>query len=162
MTAILVRIRRRPYVLIGVGGLSLILVIFMAGIAFQPAAWRGGLSWQVWTGSALLTAILYQWVLLFTRRGKPARHRQHYVAHRWVGVLTTLLFAVHAVRFGHAWTSVLALTFIAVAATGLLNREVVPYRARWVYNLWLWVHIALASALIPLIAVHVWIALTYQ
>lgn len=162
MSALILRLRRRPYVLIGLLGLSLIVALFAAGTAFQPVPWGGSLPWQIWTGAALLTAIAYQWVLLFTRDGTAARHRRHYTAHRWVGVVTTLLFAVHAVRFGHGWTTALALTFIAVAATGLLNREVIPYRARWIYNLWLWVHIALASALVPLIAVHVWVALSYQ
>lgn len=164
MTALILRVRRRPYVMLGVLGLSLVVLLFTAGTALQPKPWAGSLSWQVATGIALLAAILYQWVLLWVRdRRAPARaQRRHYAAHRWVGVLTTLLFAVHAVRFGHAWTSVLALTFIAVAATGLLNREVINYRSRVLYHLWLWVHIALAAALLPLIAVHVWIALSYQ
>ncbi|MDA7427120.1 hypothetical protein PGB28_01515 [Primorskyibacter aestuariivivens] len=164
MTALILRVRRRPYVILGLIGLSLVVLVFTAETALQPTRWAGSLSWQVATGTALLAAILYQWVLLWVRdRKAPARkQRKHYTAHRWVGVATTLLFAVHAVRFGHAWTSVLAVTFIAVAATGLLNREVIPYRSSWLYHLWLWVHIALASALLPLIAVHVWIALSYQ
>ena len=164
MTALILRVRRRPYVLLGVMGLFVVVLAFTAETALQPKRWAGSLSWQSATGIALLAAILYQWVLLWVRdRRAPARaQRRHYAAHRWVGVATTLLFAVHAVRFGHAWTSVLALTFIAVAATGLLNREVIPYRSRWLYHLWLWVHIALASALLPLIAVHIWIALSYQ
>ncbi|MGY3439658.1 MULTISPECIES: hypothetical protein [unclassified Marinovum] len=163
MTDVLFRIRRRPYVILGLFALSFAVTILTAGSAFRPVPFGFSLSWQVVTGTILVTAMAYQWMLLLARTtGKAAGVRRHYAAHRWVGVGITLVFAVHAVRFGHAWTSALAWTFIAIAATGLLNREVIPYRSRWLYNAWLWVHIALSSALIPLVALHAWIALTYQ
>ena len=147
--------------LLGLLGLGLITIALTAGTALRPVA--VGTSWQVLTGALLLTGMAYQWMLLIARRsGRAADVRRHYAAHRWVGTAMTLLFALHAVRVGHAWTNALALPFIAVAATGLLNREVVPYSSRRLYHLWLWLHIALSAALVPLIAFHVWIALTYQ
>lgn len=163
MTGVLLRIRRRPYVLLGFLGLSIVVFMLTYGVAFRRVSIGGSLTWQVVTGALLVTGMIYQWMLLIARRaGRPAEVRRHYAAHRWVGVGMTLVFAAHAVRFGHGWTSALALCFIAIAATGLLNREVIPYRSRWIYNLWLWLHIALSSALVPLIGFHVWIALTYQ
>lgn len=163
MTEVLLRLRRRPYVFLGLMGLGITLAVLTLGGAMQSVGLTGSLTWQVTTGALLLTGMIYQWLLLFAREeGDAAKVRRHYAAHRWVGVAMTLLFAAHAVRFGHAWTSAVAWTFLAVAATGLLNREVIRYRSRWLYLLWLWVHIALAAALVPLIAFHVWIALTYQ
>lgn len=163
MTEVLLRIRRRPYVLLGFLGLAVVAFMLTLGVAFRPDPFGVSLTWQVVTGSLLVTGMIYQWMLLVARRaGRAAEVRRHYAAHRWVGVAMTLLFAAHAVRFGHAWTSALAITFVAVAATGLLNREVIPYRSRRIYSLWLWLHIALASALVPLIVFHIWIALTYQ
>ncbi|MCJ7873832.1 hypothetical protein Q4577_13870 [Marinovum sp. 2_MG-2023] len=162
MIVVLTRLRQRPYAMLGLFGLALITTVFTAGVALRPA-FDLTLSWQIVTGALLVTGMAYQWMLLVARQtGKAAEVRRHYAAHRWVGVGMTLLFAVHAVRFGHAWTSVLAMCFIAVAATGLLNREVIPYRSKLLYNVWLWLHIALSSALIPLTALHIWIALTYQ
>lgn len=163
MTEVLRRIRRRPYVLLGLLGLAVTLAVLTLGGMVPAIGLAKTLTWQVATGALLLTGMIYQWMLLFAREeGNAAKVRRHYAAHRWVGVAMTLLFAAHAVRFGHAWTSALAWCFLAVAATGLLNREVIPYRQRWLYLLWLWVHIALAAALVPLIVFHVWIALTYQ
>ena len=73
-----------------------------------------------------------------------------------------VLFALHAVRFGYGWTHILSVVFLLCAASGLMNREVVRYRSQATYNFWFWCHIALASALLPLIAVHIWVALAYQ
>ncbi|WP_323767731.1 MULTISPECIES: hypothetical protein [Roseobacteraceae] len=161
MTEVLLRLRRRPYVILGLIALSLVVTVLTAGTAFRPKSF--GFNWQVVTGALLLTGMGYQWMLLIARSGgQAARVRRHYAAHRWVGVGLTLLFAVHAVRFGHAWTLALVLTFIAIAATGLLNREVIPYRSRRLYKAWLWLHIALSAALLPLVGLHVWVALTYQ
>lgn len=163
MTEVLLRLRRRPYVILGLLTLALAVAALTAGTAFRPWLTGGALTWQMVSGTLLLTGMTYQWMLLRARgRGRPAEVRRHYAAHRWVGVGLTLVFALHAVRFGHAWTSALALTFMAVAATGLLNREVIPYRSRWLYRAWLWLHIALSSALVPLVALHIWVALTYQ
>lgn len=161
MTEVLLRLKRRPYVILGLIALALVVTVLTAGTAFRPRSF--GFGWQVATGLLLLAGMGYQWMLLIARSGGAAAQvRRHYAAHRWVGVGLTLLFAVHAVRYGHAWTSALVLTFIAIAATGLLNREVIPYRSRWLYRSWLWLHIALSAALLPLVALHVWVALTYQ
>ncbi|MEQ8340200.1 MAG: hypothetical protein RID15_16460 [Marinovum algicola] len=163
MTEVLLRIRRRPYVMLGLLALAFAVAALTAGTAFRPWPLGGTLTWQVVTGTLLLTGMGYQWMLLRARTGGTAADvRRHYAAHRWVGVGLVLVFALHAVRFGHAWTSALALCFVAIAATGLLNREVIPYRSRWLYRAWLWLHIALSSALIPLVALHIWVALTYQ
>ena len=84
--------------------------------------------------------------------------------HWWcsLGAATAALFAAHAVRFGYGWTSALSLSFLALAASGLMNREIMRYRATWAYNLWLFLHVALSAALVPLALVHVWVALAYE
>ncbi|WP_294222314.1 hypothetical protein [uncultured Shimia sp.] len=118
---------------------------------------------QVVTGALLLSLLSYQWVLFFKRVTKDNRNaRQVVVRHRWVGTAATLLFALHAVRFGHVWMSTLSAVVFLVALTGVLNREVLRYRSHTIYLVWLLAHIGLSAALVPLVAVHIWVALAYQ
>lgn len=122
-----------------------------------------GLGFQILTGVALLTGLCHQWVFFAKRVLRSNRNiRQHQTAHRWVGVAVTLLFALHAVRFGHVWMSALSVLFFQVALTGVLNRSTLGYRSQTLYRLWLCCHIGLSAAMIPLIGVHIWVALAYQ
>jgi hypothetical protein len=163
MSAVFRQIRTRPYALAALAALTAALVVLGAGLApgIRLGAW--GLAWQVVTGGALLGAVAWQWMLLIARMTGPAETvLRHYARHRLVGAATAALFAAHAVRFGYGWTSALSLTFLLLAASGLLNREIMRYRAKWTYNLWLFLHVALSAALLPLALVHVWVALAYE
>ncbi len=117
--------------------------------------------WQVITGFLLAALLVYQWVLLYVRVF-GGNVRRFYQAHRWVGVICTILFALHAFSFGYGWTNTLAIVFCLSAVTGLLNREIFSYRSVWMYKLWYWSHITLSINLIPLVAVHIWVALAYE
>ena len=44
----------------------------------------------------------------------------------------------------------------------MLNREVLGYRSNLLYLIWLALHIGLSAAMVPLITVHIWVALAYQ
>jgi len=163
MTALVSTLRQRPYVLLG----CLALALGLLGLAQVTRGWltpaEVSFWWQSATGAALLTAMLYQWVVFFQRlTGDTSRARTHYLAHRWVGVGATFLFALHAVRLGHTWMTALAILFMLVALTGLLNREVVRYPKQWMYLVWLGTHTLLSALMVPLIVVHVWVALAYQ
>ena len=163
MSAVLRQIRTRPYALAALAALTAALVVLGAGLApgIRLGAW--GFAWQVLTGSALFGAVAWQWQLFLARLSGPAASVQrHYSLHRLVGAATAALFAAHAVRFGYGWTSALSLSFLALAASGLMNREIMRYRATWAYNLWLFLHVALSAALVPLALVHVWVALAYE
>ncbi len=120
-------------------------------------------SLRVVTGSLLLCCLCSQWILFaarVTRRSKNAR--QTLISHKWVGVAITYLFALHAVRFGHVWMTSLSGVLFLVALTGVLNRDVLRFQQNWLYLLWLVCHIGLSAALMPLVAVHIWVALAYQ
>lgn len=162
MTELLGRLTRTRYVLWG------LLSIGLAQLAVLTAPEQVGpfvrtFSWQVTTGTALLLCIAYQWTVFLQRLMRSTENaRSHYLAHRWVGVSATLLFAAHAVRPGHMWMTALSIVFIAIAVTGLLNREIVRYPKQWMYLVWLGMHMCLSAILVPLILVHVWTALAYQ
>ncbi len=161
MTELLELVRARPYIVLGVLGVILILVLLDSGVIVNTVPPDRLFAWQVVTGLLLTMLLLYQWVLLLLRVF-GGNVRSHYKAHRWVGVVCTVFFALHALSFGYGWTNTLAIVFCLSAVTGLLNREVITYRKPWKYKLWYWSHVTLSVNLVPLIAVHVWVALVYE
>jgi len=119
--------------------------------------------WQIFTGLILAGLLIYQWALLAARLvGTPQSARRHYHWHRYVGVVMTALFILHAVRFGHYWTSALAIVFLLNGFVGLLNKEAVAYKTRGLYLIWYGLHVSLSAVLMPLTAVHIWVALVYE
>lgn len=163
MTELILIVRNRPYFFWGiVGGLMIMLFLWLSILAKSVPA-HILFTWQVVTGLILTLAIAYQWVLLFVRMAHIQKSMMfHYKAHRWVGVTSTAFFALHAISFGYAWTNALAIVFCASAVTGLLNKEIIRYRREWVFNLWYWAHMTLSISLLPLIAIHIWVALAYE
>lgn len=153
--------RKRPYLLFGCSGIALIVVFLQMGVMIKTMPENVQFIWQVLTGLTLTILVLYQCILLIVRiLGKNAT--AHYRAHRWVGVLSTVVFALHALSVGYGWTMTLVIVFILGAITGMLNREVVNYLKPWKYKLWYWSHVTLSINLLPLIAVHIWVALVYE
>ena len=84
---------------------------------------------------------------------------------RAVRILLALILGVATptlASLGYFWMTALSLCFFLLALTGVLTRQVLGFRQNWLYLLWLTVHIGLAAAMIPLIAVHVWVALAFE
>ncbi|MBT0958489.1 hypothetical protein IV417_13950 [Alphaproteobacteria bacterium KMM 3653] len=163
MTALIRRARRHPYFWLGIGALFLVSLSLFAGLRGFAMRRIDGFTWQVSTGLLLFVVLAYQWVLLAVRQmGLQSRMRMHFVAHRWMGIVTIVCFLLHAQRAGYGWTLALTLVFFFTGLSGLFSKEIVGYKRRWTYLLWLWCHICLAFSLVPMIAVHIWIALTFQ
>jgi hypothetical protein len=164
MSALFARVRSTPHALAVLLALAAALLILGAGLA--PGAHLGaggGFAWQVATGLGLSATIGWQWLLLVARLTALADAvLRHHRLHRHVGAASLALFAIHALGFGYAWTSALSLVFLALGLSGLLNREVLRYRNRALHAVWLFVHVALATALVPLALVHAWVALIYE
>ena len=164
MTEIILRLRRQPYLGLALASLTLMALALLIGLQQSaiPDTWR--FWWQVVTGTLLTGVIGYQWMLLYYRLSgaNAATQRKYYTNHRWVGSVSFLLFAFHAISIGHMLTNLLALLFLACGITGILNREIIRYRANWAYNLWFALHLAFSALLAPLILAHIWIALLYE
>lgn len=145
--------------------LALLMGLIAISREWQTAYFEPSLRFnlRVTTGTCLLICLCFQWVLLVGRvTRKNVNTRKVLITHRWVGVATTYLFALHAVRFGYVWMTSLSAVLFLVALTGVLNRDVLRFRKNWIYLLWLACHIGLSAALMPLVAVHIWVALAYQ
>lgn len=156
-------LRRTPYVPLILFAVVFAAVLLSAELKSALASPLTGFVQQVVTGTLLLGLLGYQWVLFFKRVTKDSRNAWTVlVRHRWVGAAATLLFALHAVRFGHVWMSALSAVVFLIALTGVMNREVLRYRSNAIYLIWLVTHIGLSAALVPMVAVHIWVALAYQ
>lgn len=163
MNAIILKAKEQPYLVFAIVAITLAVAALLEQLQGLLKPGNPKFMWQVTTGIGLVTAVSYQWYLLYLRQTQQTKQmRFHYLSHRWVGVSATVLFAFHATSAGHMWTSALAVVFILVAITGILNREIIPYPKQWMYLAWFWVHITLSFIMLPLIAVHIWVALLYQ
>lgn len=163
MRGVIATLQRAPYAavaLIGLSLASLLLVYELKAGYLRPMSEFGQ---QVITGCLLLGLLGYQW-LLFAKKvtRSNSNMRQSMAIHRWVGVVSTFVFAWHALRFGHVWMTTVSTVFFLIAVTGIFNRTVLRYRQNWIYLVWLVCHIGLSAALIPLVVVHIWVALAYQ
>ncbi len=161
MSAIAERFRKNPYVGWGLLALCLAVAAIVSNVQFLILPAPRNFVWLVVTGISLLSALGFQWYLL-RKRWLKTMTRFDLVMHRWTGVLATFFFALHAARVGHSWMIVLTIVFVLTALTGLMNKEVMKYPQRWMYLLWLGLHVSLSTIMVPMIAVHVWVALAYQ
>lgn len=154
-------IRKDTYAYLGLSALVVVGITLFTHVQNIAIPARLRFTWQVFTGLLLLTTIGYQWFLMRKRWIKSA-DRSDLVSHRWVGVFATFLFATHAARVGHTWMLMLTAVFVAVALTGVLNKQILGFRTRWAYLMWFTVHVGMSAILAPMIAVHIWVALAYQ
>ncbi len=149
-----------PYALIGLVGLMLAAVALSVGWQGVVLSHNVQFAWQSVTGVGLLSTMTYQWYLL-RKRWIGDMTRRDVVIHRWAGVAAVILFGLHAARLGHTWMMAITVLFILIGITGILNKEVMRYKTRRAYLTWFAIHIGLSVAIAPLIAVHVWVALSY-
>ena len=152
---------KNPYAIVGIFAVTIAVIgiVTRAQSVLIPASFQ--FVWRCTTGLALLAVIAFQWWLMRKRWiGKISR--ADIVSHRWTGVIATFLFALHATRIGHTWMLATTIVFILIALTGVFNKEILRFQERWVYLLWLALHISLSVILAPMVAVHIWIALAYQ
>jgi len=161
MSGITQRIKNNKYVMLGLSTIFLaqISLVFQAQSFLLPTEYS--FVWLCLTGLFLLLTLAFQWYL-FRKRWIGKLTRFDLDLHRWIGIVATLLFALHAARFGHSWMTALTIVFILTVLTGIFNKEIMRFSQRWMYLVWLALHISLSFILVPLIAVHIWIALAYQ
>lgn len=158
------RPEQKPYFRIGLAILLLATLSFLsdARLLLQGpiAEW---FTWQILSGFTLSLLLAFQFALLFARLfGTAEQVRRHYHWHRYLGIALTVLFALHAVRFGYAWTSALSLLFFASALSGLMNRETMRYRNKALYLFWYGIHVAVSTILVPVAVLHIWVALAFK
>lgn len=157
-----IQVLHKSYVIVGLTGLLLVWLAQALSVNGLLTQILPPLGWQILSGVALLALVAFQWGLFYNRLRKHASGiRRYYALHKYLGLVTILIFALHAARTGHGWTLALFIVFVALATTGLLNRGIMRYHPAWWHSVWLWLHISLSALLIPLVVLHVVVALAY-
>jgi hypothetical protein len=157
-------LRRKIYVFAAAAALALLSLGLLAGVRAQAVMSKpASFWWSVTTGAVLLGCVVYQWTLLLARMGgHMTGARRRYQRHRPVGAAGICLFALHAGGVGYAFVTVLAVVFLIVSVTGVLNTEVLPLNRPWLKRCWSYLHIGLSGLLFPLLVLHVWAALAFK
>ena len=82
--------------------------------------------------------------------------------HKLAGALAPLVLYLHATRFSYGYLLLLSIVFVTTIGLGLMHRQVVRSRTRWLYAWWFILHIATSSTLVVLAGYHAVIALAYE
>jgi hypothetical protein len=115
------------------------------------------------SGFALLALVADQWRFSALRaQGKLSQAAALIRRHKWQGALAPVFFYFHSQGMGYAYTLALSVTFFAVFLTGLCNAEITRIRKSWFHPVWVTAHVGLSSALLLLIAYHVYIGYVFE
>jgi hypothetical protein len=119
--------------------------------------------WQVTTGTLTLTVVLFQWVLMIARIANlNVSQIRQLGLHKWAGVAFVALLLLHVESAGFRWTAALFWQSVLVIGIGIMNRETTGFRNPLHHRIWTAFHITTAGLLMPMIALHIWIALAFK
>lgn len=160
MKRIALQLSQIPYAYMGLFAVVVAAVNLAASLQVIALPGVSDFLWQVVTG-CLLLAVLLQQFWMMRRRWTSTLKRADLIVHRWAGVAAVFLFALHAVRLGHIWMTVVTVLFFVITLTGVFNKEILRFQTRAAYLTWLAIHVAASVSILPLIAIHIWVALAY-
>lgn len=120
-------------------------------------------TYKRWSGLVLALYISAQWALTALRvRQRWREAKRAYTLHKYLGVLAPLFFYAHAQSFGYAYLLVLSVTYFATVLVGILNQELLPFRRRWIGDVWMLIHVGCSAMMVLLSAYHVFISFYYS
>ncbi len=154
------QIIKQRYPIVALIGFVILISAVLLQIQNQIIATDYAFVWRTLTGSMLLSTFVYQINFMWIRWINAATGNS-LNAHRWVGVASVFLFALHIPRIGSILMFLISIVYVLVAVTGELNKQVIAFKTRAGYLTWFALHVSLSLALIPMIMAHVWIALAY-
>lgn len=115
------------------------------------------------SGFALVGYLVHQWRCSMLRnKGLIQKAARLLHQHKLLGALAPVFFYVHAQHIGYAYLQVLSLVYFAIFITGLCNVEITHIHKHWFHNIWITVHVGLATALVFLLGYHIFISYAYQ
>ena len=154
-----------PVVRAGLLTLALTLALLMAGIGGRDLASDPSIKrlYALGSGLFLTYGFALQYRLLFYRLlGNDIARAGNLANHRLVGVLLLGGLFLHAGGAGFALSSVLSAIMWVVALTGLFHLPLFASRLGGLQTLWLTLHVAVGTALVPLVLLHGYAALAYK
>lgn len=115
------------------------------------------------SGFALVGFLVLQWrCSLLRNRGLVQKAAKLLSRHKLLGALAPLFFYAHAQHIGYAYLEALSLIYFAIFITGLCNFEITHIRTHWFRNVWITLHVGLATSLVFLLGYHIFISYAYQ
>jgi hypothetical protein len=115
------------------------------------------------TGFTLVGYLVHQWrCSLLRNRGLFLKAAKLLNQHKLLGALAPMFFYVHAQHIGYAYLQAFSLVYFAIFLTGLCNVEISQIRKHWFHNIWITVHVGLATVLLFLLGYHIFISYSYQ
>ncbi len=151
--------------------IGLLLFIAYLAQALLPWEWQAmaelqsGESYKKWTGFLLFLLILFQWTLVIARGvyEKNGKEKEKQVTlHKWVGVLSPVVFYVHSTSPGYGLLLFLTVIFFANFILGFLNDLPFELKKLRYFNLWLGAHILFSALILLLSVLHVWLVFAYS
>jgi methionine sulfoxide reductase heme-binding subunit len=120
-------------------------------------------TYKLATGLGLLAFVLYQWRFSVKR----AQGEQHNIAtmmgrHKLLGTLLPLFFFFHSQTLGYGYQKIFSLTLFLIFLTGLFNSQIVTIYKSWYRPVWISAHIGLSTALLLLMAYHVYVNYAFK
>ena len=158
-----VKIVHKNHVMAGLAGLLFIAMAHYLSLNQSLTQIISPFACQVASGIVLFGIMIFQWALFYYKIVKNmGAVRTHNMLHRYAGIASVVIFAIHTVSAGYAWSLLLFIAFVGVAMTGLLNRGLMRFSKNYMQKIWLWIHVSLAGVLMPLSVMHVIVALAYE
>jgi hypothetical protein len=115
------------------------------------------------TGFTLVGYLVHQWrCSLLRNKGLILKAAKLLNQHKLLGSLAPVFFYAHAQHIGYAYLQTLSLVYFAIFLTGLCNVEISHIRKHWFHNIWITVHVGLATGLLFLLGYHIFISYAYQ
>lgn len=115
------------------------------------------------TGFTLIAYLALQWrYSLLRNQGLTQKAAKLLNQHKLLGALAPVFFYAHAQHIGYAYLQALSLVYFAIFLTGLCNFEITHVHKHWFRNVWITVHVGLATGLLFLLAYHIYISYAYQ
>jgi len=115
------------------------------------------------TGFTLVGYLVHQWrCSLLRNKGLILKAAKLLNQHKLLGALAPVFFYAHAQHLGYAYLQTLSLVYFAIFLTGLCNVEISHIRKHWFHNIWITVHVGLATGLLFLLGYHIFISYAYQ
>ena len=115
------------------------------------------------SGFTIVGYLVHQWhCSLLRNQGLVQKAAKLLNRHKLLGALAPVFFYAHAQHIGYAYLQALSLAYFAIFLTGLCNVEITGIRTPWFRNIWITVHVGLATGLLFLLGYHVYISYAYQ
>jgi hypothetical protein len=115
------------------------------------------------SGFALVGYLVHQWrCSLLRNQGLMQKAAKLLNQHKMMGALAPVFFYAHAQHIGYAYLQALSLVYFVIFFTGLCNVEITRIHKDWFRNIWITVHVGLATSLVLLLGYHIFISYAYQ